>query len=114
MAVKAGVQQQAQSVKRTRSARGRFDYMLILAVAALLIVGLMMTYSATFDWSYRDHGNSFLIASRQFIWVGLGVIAMVAAAVIPYDRWQQAAVPVMGVTLLLLVRQIISVIWQDS
>jgi cell division protein FtsW len=103
MAVKAGVQQQAQSVKRTRSARGRFDYMLILAVAALLIVGLMMTYSATFDWSYRDHGNSFLIASRQFIWVGLGVIAMVAVAVIPYDRWQQAAVPVMGVTLLLLV-----------
>jgi cell division protein FtsW len=107
MAVKAGVQQQAQSVTRIRSAHARLDYALILAVAALVIVGLMMTYSATFDWSYQEHGDSFFIASRQFIWVGLGVVVMIALALIPYDRLQQAAVPIMGVTLVLLVSVLI-------
>jgi cell division protein FtsW len=107
MATRAGVQQQAQSVKRIRSAHARLDYTLVLAVAGLVVIGLMMTYSATFDWSYQEHGDSFHIASRQFLWVGLGVGVMVAVAFIPYDRWQQAAVPVMGVTLLLLVSVLI-------
>jgi cell division protein FtsW len=107
MAAKASVQQKAQPVERSRSARARLDYTLILAVAALVVIGLMMTYSATFDWSYQEHGNSFFIASRQFLWVGLGVIAMVAVAFVPYDWWQQAAVPIMGVTLLLLVSVLI-------
>jgi cell division protein FtsW len=103
MAAEAGIRQKAQSMRRARTARARFDYPLVLAVAALLIVGLMMVYSATFDWSYQDYDNSFLIASRQFIWVGFGVAVMVAVAATPYDWWQQAAVPVMGVTLLLLI-----------
>ncbi len=103
MAAEAGVRQKTQPIRRARAARARFDYPLVLAVAALLIVGLMMVYSATFDWSYQDYDNSFLIASRQFIWVGFGVAVMVAVAATPYDWWQQAAVPVMGVTLLLLI-----------
>jgi cell division protein FtsW len=107
MAAKSGVQQQAQPVTRIRAAYARLDSVLIMAVAALVIIGLIMTYSATFYWSYQEHGNSFLIASRQFLWVGLGVIVMVAVAFIPYDRWQQAAVPVMGVTLVLLVSVLI-------
>lgn len=102
MAAEVGVQQETRSAKRARKARARFDYALVLAVAALLIIGLMMVYSVTFDWSYQEHGNSFLIASRQFMWVGLGVVALIAIALTPYDWWQQAAVPVMGVTLVLL------------
>ena len=103
MAAGAGVQQELRSAKRARKAGARFDYALVLAVAALLIIGLMMVYSATFDWSYQEHGNSFLIASRQFMWVGLGVVALIAVALTPYDWWQQAAVPVMGVTVVLLI-----------
>jgi len=75
----------------------------MLAVAGLVIIGLMMVYSATFDWSYQKYGSSFRIASRQFLWVGLGLIALMVMAGIPYDWWQRVAVPVMGVALLLLV-----------
>jgi cell division protein FtsW len=82
---------------------GDLDYGLILPVAGLLVVGLMMVYSATFDWSYQVYGDSFHIASRQFLWVGLGVIVMAAVAAAPYDRWEEWAVPVMGVALLLLI-----------
>jgi len=89
--------------KRGGWSLGDLDYGLLLAVAGLLIIGLMMVYSATFDWSYQEHGNSFYIASRQFLWVGLGILVMAAAAALPYERWEELAVPVMGVALLLLI-----------
>ncbi|MBU0704139.1 MAG: putative lipid II flippase FtsW [Chloroflexi bacterium] len=88
---------------KTQRTRGNPDYVLALTVAGLLIIGLMMVYSATFDWSYQEHQSSFRIASRQFLWVGMGVAALVAVAAVPYDRWRQWAVPIMGGALLLLV-----------
>jgi cell division protein FtsW len=102
MATDARAQRMIQPAGRVKSRHFHFDYVLVLTVAALLTIGLMMVYSATFDWSYQEHHNSFRIASRQFIWVGLGLVGMGLAAVIPYDWWRRAAVPVMGVTLLLL------------
>ncbi len=87
---------------RPRRVHGGLDYTLVLAVAGLVIVGLMMVYSATFDWSYQEYQDSFRIASRQFLWVGLGLVVLVIVAAIPYDWWQRMAVPVMGGALLLL------------
>jgi cell division protein FtsW len=63
----------------------------------------MMVYSATFDWSDQVHQSCFHIASRQFLWVGLGVVVLVLVAGVSYDRWRQLAVPVMGGALLLLI-----------
>ncbi len=95
----------AQAKSGGRSGRGRTspDYGLLLAVAGLLIVGLMMVYSATFDWSYQVYESSFHIASRQFLWVGLGLVLMTVIAAVPYDRWREWAVPIMGGALLLLI-----------
>jgi cell division protein FtsW len=79
------------------------DYVLILAVIGLVVIGLMMVYSATFDWSYQTYQSSFRIASRQFLWVGIGTVALVVVAFVPYDWWQRMAVPVLGGALLLLI-----------
>jgi cell division protein FtsW len=103
MAAGARARRGKQPVERSRRARAAPDYVLVLVVAGLIVIGLMMVYSATFDWSYQVYQNSFRIASRQFLWVGLGAIALVAVAAVPYDRWRQLALPVMGGTLLLLV-----------
>jgi cell division protein FtsW len=89
--------------KKARQVYGNPDYILIVAVAGLLIVGLMMVYSATFDWSYQRYGSSLHIALKQFAWVGVGVVALIVFTFIPYDRWQKAAVPVLAVTLLSLI-----------
>ncbi len=78
------------------------DYGLILVVVGLVIVGLMMVYSATFDWSYQEYGSSLHIAFRQFQWVAIGVVTLVVLALIPYEWWQDMAVPIMGCTLFLL------------
>jgi cell division protein FtsW len=89
--------------KRARRVYRDPDYALIAAVAGLVIVGLMMVYSATFDWSYQRYGSSLHIALRQFGWTGIGIVVLIVFAFVPYDWWQKAAVPVLGVTLLLLI-----------
>ncbi len=101
----AGTRAQQKAQPGTRSGRGKSspDYVLALTVAGLVIIGLMMVYSATFDWSYQVYQSSFRIASRQFLWVGLGVVVLVVVAAVPYDWWRQLAVLVMGGALLLLV-----------
>ena len=101
--IEAKARRSARPAGSSRRAHASPDYVLVLAVAGLLIIGLMMVYSATFDWSYQKYQSSFRIASRQFLWVGLGVVAVVVFAAVPYDYWRRAAVPVMGVALLLLV-----------
>jgi len=103
MATEASARQRAQPAKRRRRSSAGPDYVLVLAVAGLIVIGLMMVYSATFDWSYQTYENSFHIASRQFLWVGVGVIALVVAAQVPYDSWRQWAVPVMAGALLMLI-----------
>lgn len=79
------------------------DYWLVLSVVALIIIGLMMVFSATFDWSYQQQGSTFTVASRQFLWAALGLVAMVVVALVPCEWLRRAAVPVLGVTVALLI-----------
>jgi len=88
--------------KGTRT-RGSPDVGVMLSVAGLIVIGLMMVYSATFDWSFQEYGSSFHIALRQITWTGMGLVVLVAFALVPYEWWREAAVPIMGGTLVLLV-----------
>jgi|YNPNPStandDraft_1061719.scaffolds.fasta_scaffold00534_14 cell division protein FtsW len=99
--IAAGVN--SRTHRRDRRYGRSLDYALLLTVLGLLFLGMMMVYSATFDWSYQAYQNSFHIASRQFLWVGLGLVVMAVVAAIPYDWWQKRAVPVMGIALLFLI-----------
>ncbi|MBL8055776.1 MAG: cell division protein FtsW [Anaerolineales bacterium] len=79
-----------------------FDVPLVAAVGALLIFGLMMVYSSTFDWSYAAYGSPAAIFLRQLRWVGVGLICMFVAARVDYRWWRPAAVVLMGVTIVAL------------
>ena len=87
---------------RIRSGSGHIDYPLLLSVAVLLLIGLMMVYSTTFDWSYSETENPLSIFARQAMWVALGLLVMVVISRIDYDWWRRMAVPVMGMALALL------------
>lgn len=78
------------------------DVPLLLSVGALLLFGLMMVYSSTFDWSYRAFGNPAEVFLRQLMWAGVGLTGLVITARIDYHRWRMLALPLMGVTVLLL------------
>ena len=83
--------------------QGGFDYVLALAVAGLVTIGLMAVYSATFDWSIQEFGSPYTRVMHQVRSVGLGLVMLVAMTFIPYDWWRRAAVAVIAVTLLLLI-----------
>lgn len=80
-----------------------FDGMLLVIVGGLLGVGLMMVYSTTFDWSYREFGDPSYIFFRQVQWLMLGLLTMAVTAWMPYRWWKRLAVAAMAVTLTLLV-----------
>ncbi len=78
------------------------DYVLMLAVVALVMVGLLMVYSTTFDWGYGQYGDPLYWLKRQVLWVALGGAVAVALARMDYTLWRDWAVPLLGGTLLLL------------
>ena len=80
----------------------KLDYFLVITVAALLIVGLMMIYSATFALGYQLHGQPTYYFIRQLLWMGIGTLALIFFARIEYHTWRRFSVPIMTVTLLLL------------
>ncbi len=91
------------TVKRIREASQRVDYFLVITTAALLIVGLMMVYSSTFDLAYKEFGEPTYFFQRQILWTALGLVVMIVLARIGYHFWQRVAVLLMAGVLLLLV-----------
>ena len=80
----------------------KFDYLLIITIAALLIVGLMMIYSATFALGYQLYEQPTYYFIRQLLWLGVGLLVMVIFARIEYHTWRRFSIPIMAITLLLL------------
>ena len=80
----------------------KYDYLLIIVMAALLIVGLMMVYSATFALGYQLYGQPGYFLIRQALWMGLGLMAMIFAARIEYHTWRKWSILIMAGALLLL------------
>ncbi len=81
-----------------RTPTTKTDYVLLLLVVALVILGLMMIYSATFTLR-RDSGY-FL--KRQVLWAVLGSAMLLLLAQLDYHIWRRLALPIMGLSVLLL------------
>jgi cell division protein FtsW len=86
--------------------RGRFsagDLILVSAVIALGVLGLLILYSASTDFSLLQYGSATFIFNKQVLWFGIGIGVALFASRLDYHIWQRAAVPLMGFTVLLLV-----------
>ena len=78
------------------------DRILIMVTGALLLIGLVMIYSASAVLAARQYGDSFLFLKKQILWACLGLLAMVVVSRIPYHYWKTMAIPLMLVTILAL------------
>jgi cell division protein FtsW len=87
---------------RRRNDGRRPDYVLVAAVAALLLIGLLMVFSTTLDWSYQETGDPFHHVRRQAQWAGLGIALAIALAILDLEWLRRAAVPLMAGTVLVL------------
>jgi cell division protein FtsW len=94
--------------KRTNSVlAGRnkyaFDYWLLLATGALLVVGFLMVYSTTFDLGDRFQGNPVYYMTRQVVAMALGIVAIIVLMQFDYHVLRYASVPLILITIGLLV-----------
>ena len=86
----------------TKRARGT-DTLLLLTVIALVVFGLIMLYSASFDFSFNQYGSSAYMFTRQLRWLGLGIILALGLSYFDYHNWRGVAVFAMLGTIMLLV-----------
>ena len=73
------------------------DIPFLSIVAALLVFGLLMLYSASWDVSRQvsDDVNSFFL--RQLLWLGIGLCAAVFLYFTDYRRWSDNHLAVLAI-----------------
>ncbi len=86
----------------TRSRRFTFDAPLTLAVAGLLLFGLIMVTSASITVAANDFGDPFYYLKRQVIAIVLGGAAATVMCMFPTALWQRLAFPLLIVAFALL------------
>ena len=68
--------------------RRKCAYLLFLAVLGLLVIGIVMLFS-TSAFARDSHGDTYFFLKRQAIWLGVGLIVCIGAALIDYHLWQR-------------------------
>jgi cell division protein FtsW len=79
------------------------DMPLLLTVVALAVFGLVMLFSASWDFSLGAYGSPMHMFNRQLLWLALGAAIALGLSLFDYHRWRRLIVPAMGLTVLLLV-----------
>ncbi len=95
--IKAG-----QAAPANLKARGGYDWGLLAVVMALLTVGLIMVFSASYARALVGFGSPFYFIARQIMWTGLGLAALIIAANVNYTLLERFSIPLMGLALLML------------
>jgi cell division protein FtsW len=91
--------QRTTSLQRERHAP---DYVILVAIVALVAIGVLMVYSSSAMSSYLADDDSFKIVGPQVVWAALGLVAMVVVSRIDYRYWRLASVPLYVIALGLL------------
>ena len=90
-------------------ARGKrsADMPLILTVIALAVFGLIMLYSASFDFSFNEYDSSTYMFVRQVKWLGLGIVVAFVLSLFDYHNWRKIVLFAMLGTNVLLITVLI-------
>ena len=94
------------AVRPGRTHMRNFDLPLVLAAMALLMLGLLMVYSASIALGdgprYSVYGHYYFI-TRHAIFLVIGLMAALVALTIPVKTWEKLAVPLFVAALVLMV-----------
>lgn len=79
-----------------------FDVPLALIIAALLVVGLLMVYSSSWDASLRSGNPPTYIFTRQIIWVVVGIALAIGLSYFDYHKFEPFVVWLMAGVIVML------------
>ena len=102
------MRRKAIELKHLQAAKsGRIDVPFLLLVLLLTAIGLVMLFSASFPSAYYETGDAAYYFKRQAVFAVMGLVGMVLAAKINYQRWRGAARMLLLFSLFLLMLVII-------
>ena len=104
--VNRSAQPVAAPTRHNRATTG--DLILIASIIALNILGLLMLYSASTDFSLRIYDSPTFIFNKQLLWMAVGTIVAFLLSRMDYHLWRRFALPLMGVTIVLLIAVLIN------
>lgn len=85
-----------------RELASNIDRSLLLIVVLLLVIGTLMVYSATFDWSYQSFDNETEILLRHLRNIAIGTLGLVVLALLDYRVLRRLVVWLLLITIGLL------------
>lgn len=93
------------AVRPSRTRMLNYDAVLVTCAAALLLLGLVMVYSASVTLAdspkFANYGNYFFLI-RHAAYLAVGTIAAVATFSVRMDTWQRYSMPLFVISLALL------------
>ncbi len=82
---------------------GGMDIPFFALTMALLTIGLVMLFSASYPYALQNQGDSYYFFKRQLLFAVVGVVAMLIASKLNYKLLKLIVKPLLAVTLILLV-----------
>lgn len=83
---------------------GGFDVPFLVIVLALITIGLIMMFSASYTYCYYNmDGDSLYYFKRQLFFAVVGIVAMFVVSRINYEVWKVFALPMLAISVLLLI-----------
>ncbi len=97
------MQKKKKSIKEIIFGKGDMDTVFFIILLVILTVGLIMLFSAGFANALYYHGDSLYFIKRQAAFAIIGIAAMLLISKIDYHVLHKFALPLYGLSLLLLV-----------
>ena len=87
---------------RVFSARAGMDLPFLFLVLTLVVVGLVMMFSASYANAAYYQGDSYYYIKKQLIFAVLGIVLMIALSYFDYHHFHKLALPVLLLSIALL------------
>ncbi len=72
------------------------DLPLLVTTIALVIFGLVMMFSASWDYSLLEYGSAMYMFEHQVMWLGVGLTAACLLSLFDYHHWRKFDHPCHG------------------
>src|ERR1700690_3649819 len=97
-----------QPMQKIEALKRVVDLPLLVITIALVVFGLVMMFSASWDYSLQQYGSATYMFVHQLVWLAIGIVAAYALSRFDYHHWRKWVLPAMGVTIILLIAVLIA------
>ncbi|MGQ9859085.1 MAG: putative lipid II flippase FtsW [Thermodesulfobacteriota bacterium] len=92
----------------------KYDYSILLAALALVGIGIVMSYSASCVLAQERFGDPFHFVKRQSLFALVGLVAMLAAMNLPYEKYRLLVYPALMLAVAALVAVLLPGLGQQA